>query len=99
MPNRGSSGRRGLGVALTAVVVLVAGIVLAGVGAADPLLGTPLVAADPDGFARDHGVPVPDVPPCLPTARACVELATNHAWLMEAGRVVKPVLVMDPAPL
>ena len=109
MPNRGRSNRRGLRVALTAVVVLVAGIVLAGVGtaapallpgtpvaAADSLLSTPPVAADPDGFARDHGVPVPDVPPCLPTARACVELATNHAWLLEAGRVVRGPVPVTP---
>jgi lipoprotein-anchoring transpeptidase ErfK/SrfK len=75
-----------LRVAVAAVVVLVAGVVLAGVGTAAPallaatpvapaagsLLGPPPVPADPDGFAREQGVPVPEVPPCLPTVRACV---------------------------
>jgi L,D-transpeptidase catalytic domain len=123
MPYRGRAGRRGLRVAVGAVVVLVAGVVLAGVGTAAPLFaGTPVaaaesllgppeaapgqvapaqvapekVAADPDGFARDQGVPVPDVPPCLPTVRACVELATDQAWLLESGRVVRGPVPITP---
>jgi len=83
-------------------VVLVAGVVLAGVAAAaPPLAGTPLgsvtgslpdtslLPADPDEFARDQGVPVPELPPCLPTVRACVELAANTAWLLDNGKVVR----------
>ena len=103
MPYRGRASRRGLRAAVAAVIVLVAGVVLAGVGAADPallagtpaapatqsLLTTPAVPADPDGFAREQGVPVPEVPPCLPTVRACVELAANTAWLLDNGKVVR----------
>jgi L,D-transpeptidase catalytic domain len=113
MPIRGRASRRGLRVAVGAVVVLVAGVGLAGVGTAAPLLaGAPVaatdsllgspevapgeVATDPDGFAREQGVPVPDVPPCLPTVRACVELATDHAWLMENGRVVRGPVPITP---
>lgn len=113
MPHRGTAGRRGLRVAVAAVVVLVAGVVLAGVGTAAPallaatpvapaagsLLGPPPVPADPDGFAREQGVPVPEVPPCLPTVRACVELAADHAWLLDNGRVVRgpvPITPGDP---
>ena len=111
MPHRGRAGRRGLRVAVAAVVVLVAGVVLAGVGAAAPallaatpvapaagsLLGPPPVPADPDGFAREQGVPVPEVPPCLPTVRACVELAADHAWLLDNGRVVRGPVPITPA--
>lgn len=96
-------GRHGLRVAVAAAVALVAGVVLAGVGAAastlltaapvppatGSLLSSPDVAADPGGFARERGVPVPEVPPCLPTVRACVELATDRAWLLDNGRVVR----------
>ena len=110
MPYRGRATRRGLRAAVAAVVVLVAGVVLAGVSAADPallagtpaapaagsLLTTPAVPADPDGFARDQGVPVPEVPPCLPTVRACVELAANHAWLLDNGRVVRGPVTVTP---
>jgi hypothetical protein len=109
MPYRGRATRSGLRAAVAAVVVLVAGVVLAGVSAADPALlaGTPAAPAarslttstlpeDPDGFARDQGVPVPEVPPCLPTVRACVELAANHAWLLDAGRVVRGPVTITP---
>lgn len=102
MPYRGRMGPRGLRAAVAAVVVLVAGVVLAGVAsAAPPLAGTPLgsvtgslpdtslLPADPDEFARDQGVPVPELPPCLPTVRACVELAANTAWLLDNGKVVR----------
>ena len=98
---------------MAAVVVLVAGVVLAGVGTAAPtllaatpaapaaesLLGPAPVPADPDGFAREQGVPVPEVPPCLPTVRACVELAADHAWLLDNGRIVRgpvPITPGDP---
>ena len=102
MPYRGRMCARGLRAAVAAVVVLVAGVVLAGVAsAAPPLAGTPLgsvtgsrpdtslLPADPDEFARDQGVPVPELPPCLPTVRACVELAANTAWLLDNGKVVR----------
>jgi len=102
MPHRGRTGRRGLRAAVTAVVVLVAGVLLAGVGAAAPLpatgslLGAAPVPADADGFAREQGVPVPELPPCLPTVRACVELAADHAWLLDAGRVVRGPVPITP---
>ena len=110
MPYRGRATRRGLRAAVAAVIVLVAGVVLAGVGAADPallsgtpaapatqsLLTTPTVPADPDGYAREQGVPVPEVPPCLPTVRACVELAADHAWLLDNGRVVRGPVTVTP---
>jgi lipoprotein-anchoring transpeptidase ErfK/SrfK len=54
------------------------------------------VPADPDGFAREQGVPVPEVPPCLPTVRACVELAADHAWLLDNGRVVRGPVTVTP---
>lgn len=107
MPYRGGAARRGLRAAVAAVIVVVAGAVLAGVGAADPapLAGTPAAPAaqsllttpaDPDGFAREQGVPVPEVPPCLPTVRACVELAADHAWLLDNGRVVRGPVTVTP---
>ena len=69
---------------MTAVVVLVTGIVLAGVGTAAPALLP--------------GPAVPDAPPCLPTVRACVDLATDRAWLMDGGRVVRgPVPIRQGA--
>ena len=102
MPHRGRTGRRGLRAAVTAVVVLVAGVLLAGVGVAAPalpagaLLSSAPVPADPDGLAREQGVPVPELPPCLPTVRACVELAAGHAWLLDAGRVVRGPVPITP---
>lgn len=86
MAHRGRVGRRGLRGAVTAVVVLVAGIVLAGVGTAAPAL------------APQRAAPAPDVPPCPPTVRACVELATDRAWLLDDGRVVRgPVPITSGA--
>jgi hypothetical protein len=92
---------------LTAVVVLVAVALLAGVGAAAPLLtdapteeatGSLLGVTGDDeagGFAREQGVPVPEVPPCLPTARACVDLDTERAWLVDSAQVVRgPVSIV-----
>jgi L,D-transpeptidase catalytic domain len=89
--------------AVAAIVVVVAGMLLGGVGAAAPLLDDTATGAllsevgdDPDGFVRDQGVPVPDVPPCLPTARACVDLDARVAWLVDMGRPVRgPVPIMS----
>lgn len=102
MPHRARSVLRGLRAAIAVIVVLVAGVVLAGVATAEPpLAGTPVAGAtgslldtsplpaDPDGLARDQGVPVPELLPCLPTVKACVELAANHAWLVDNGRIVR----------
>jgi hypothetical protein len=76
---------------VTAVVVLVAGVVLAGVGAAAPtLLPAAVGPASID--------PAPAVPPCLPSVRACVDLATDRAWLLDNGRVVRgPVPIRQGA--
>jgi hypothetical protein len=109
MPHRGRSVPRGLRAAVAVVVVLVAGVVLTGVATAEPpLAGTPAAGAtgslldtsplpaDPDGFARDQGLPIPGLPPCLVTVKACVELAANHAWLVDNGRIVRgPVPIMQ----
>lgn len=100
---RRPGGRRvGVRVAVTVAAVVSAATLLAGVGAAAPLLdGDPLASTagsllgsvgsggDAAQIARDHGVPVPDVPPCLPTVRACVQLAKDRAWLLDNGRVVR----------
>jgi hypothetical protein len=103
---------------VAAGVVLVAVALLAGVGtAATPLLGgTPAGPAadsllggltgdnDAGDIARDHGLPLPDLPPCLPTVRACVDLAGDRAWLLDKGQVVRgPVPIIpgdddDPTP-
>ena len=85
-------------------VALVAVALLAGLGAAatpharprspagpvaGSLLSNPTGGDDLGGRLRDQGVPVPDLPPCLPTARACVDLGTAHAWLLDTGRIVR----------
>jgi L,D-transpeptidase catalytic domain len=94
---------------VTAAIVLVAAALLAGVGlAATPLLGGtpagPLLSGLTDGagdagdLARDRGVPVPevDVPPCLPTVRACVDLADDQAWLLDKGKIVRGPVAIIP---
>lgn len=96
MAYRGSAGRRGLRAAVTAVVVLVAGIVLAGVGAAAPLPDAGALLGGPDAPAQQ--LPPEDAPPCAATVRACVDLATDRAWLMDGGRVVRgPVAIRQGA--
>ena len=110
-PGRGRVGARAavtVGTVLATLALLLGGGV--GVaGAAVPLLpadaatGTLLggVTGDDDagGFARAQGVPVPEVPPCLPPVRACVDLSTDHAWLLDNGTVVRgPVPIMPGAP-
>jgi hypothetical protein len=92
--------------ALTAVVVLVAVALLAGVGAAaTPLMSTAAAGSlvggatgddGAGGFARDHGVPVPEVPPCLPVTRACVDLGADEAWLLDKGRIVRGPVPIIP---
>jgi hypothetical protein len=65
------------------------------VGATESLLDTSPLPADPDGFAPDPGVPVLESTPCLVTVKACVELDTNQAWLVDNGRIVRgPVPIM-----
>jgi hypothetical protein len=89
-----------VGGVLAAVALLVGGV--AGTGAAEPLVPPPVagdaagtvlggVSGDDDagGFLRDQGVPVPEVPPCLPPTRACVDLSTGHAWLLDGGRIAR----------
>jgi hypothetical protein len=95
---------------LTAVVALVAVALLVGVGAAaTPLLAaTPAGSAAGSllggvtgddaagGFARERGVPVPEVPPCLPTVRACVDLGADQAWLLDKGGIVRGPVPIIP---
>jgi hypothetical protein len=70
--------------ALVVAVVLAAVALVTGVGAAAPARSGPVPAATP------AVIPVPPLPPCPPpAARACVDLATAHAWLLDAGRVVR----------
>jgi hypothetical protein len=69
--------------ALVVAVVLAAVALVTGVGAAAPARSGPVPAATP------AVIPVPPLPPCPPPARACVDLATAHAWLLDAGRVVR----------
>jgi hypothetical protein len=56
---------------------------------AGSLLSNTTGADDLGGALRDRGVPVPELPPCLPTTRACVDLSTAHAWLLDTGRIVR----------
>jgi hypothetical protein len=51
---------------------------------------------DDAGDDGDQDAPVPPPPPCLPTARACVDLSTAHAWLLDAGRVVRGPVRITP---
>jgi hypothetical protein len=106
--------RASLGALVAAVTVLVAGVLLTGVGsaatpglvrAAEPVVGSLLggprdtAPADPDDPAPEQGLPVPPLPACLPTARACVDLANEQAWLLDTGRVVRgPVDVIPGSP-
>jgi hypothetical protein len=100
-------------VVVGAAVVLLAATLLAGVGTAatpllargpagpvvDSLLGRGTVGSDPEGFVREQGVPVPELPPCVPAVRACVDLAANQAWLVDKGHVVRgpvPIVSGDP---
>ena len=84
-------------VGVTAGIVLVAVALLVGVGTAAP---TRVPAAGPllgaDDLARDQGVPVPDLPACLPTTRACVDLDGGRAWLLDGGRVVRGPVPVTP---
>ena len=47
---------------------------------------------------------MPDLPPCLPTVRACVDLSGGRAWLLDRNHVVRgPVTITtgdddDPTP-
>lgn len=95
--------RTAVGGVLAALALVVGGG--AGVGAADPLdplvppspagdaagalLGGVSGDDDPGGLVRDQGVPVPEVPPCLPPTRACVDLSTGHAWLLDGARIAR----------
>jgi hypothetical protein len=104
--------RRALGALVAAVAVLVAGVLLTGVGsaatpdlvgAAEPVVGSLLAgpqaddrpAGDPADPAPLDGLPTGPLPACLPTARACVDLANQQAWLLDTGRIVRgPVPVI-----
>jgi hypothetical protein len=111
---RRPGGRRvGAWCALTAGAVLVAVALLTGVGgAAEPSLPSgPVEGAtgsllsgvtgddDSDGYARDQGLLVPELPPCVPPVRACVDLSSDHAWLLDNGKIVRgPVSIVPGAP-
>ena len=104
----GRRGRRaGARLGVTVAAVLAAVLLLAGVGAAAPslLAGTPAgstagsllggVTGGAQGGLVD-GVAVPDLPGCLPTVRACVDLDGNRAWLLDKGKVVRGPVPMVP---
>ena len=89
--------RRGLAlrIALAVGAVVAAGsLALAGVAAAapPPTPGlTPTSAPTPASTSTPAagGAAAADVvAPCGPAARACVQLSTQHAWLLQGGRVV-----------
>lgn len=98
MAHRGSAGRRGLRAAVTAVVVLVAGVVLAGVGAAAPLPDPGALLGGPGPGTPASQLPPGDAPPCVAPVRACVDLATDRAWLLDGSGVVRgPVPIRQGA--
>ncbi|MET8655299.1 MULTISPECIES: L,D-transpeptidase [Nocardia] len=70
----------------TAGRVLAATVAAAGLTMAIPAQADPLWPGGPNV----PGLPalIPTVAPCGTSARACLRLATNEAWLMEEGRVV-----------
>ena len=68
------------------MIVLRAAVVLATLFVAG-LLGTGVAEAAPAPAAAPAAKPSTAVP-CRSTARACVRLSTNQAWLLDGGRVV-----------
>jgi L,D-transpeptidase catalytic domain len=84
-----------------------AAIVCIGLATAAVVTGTALAADDgghgdhgdhdgDKGNSRDHGGPPPVVKgtPCTVTARSCVDLADNQAWLIHDGKVTRgPVAI------
>ncbi len=71
-----------------------AAIACIGLTAAVVVTGTALAAdGDGDGGGGDQPHPVAGTP-CSDTARACVDLAHNQAWLIHGGKVTRgPALV------
>lgn len=68
---------------------------VAGIGlvAAAVVTGTALAADDSGNVKTDHS-PFVKGTPCTETARACVELTDNQAWLIHEGHITKgPVLI------
>jgi hypothetical protein len=75
-----TGGRRGRTVAVLVGIVAVAGALLAGHAAADPRSPAAL---------RAHAEPLVDGTPCSVSARSCVDLESQHAWLIDGGKVVR----------
>jgi lipoprotein-anchoring transpeptidase ErfK/SrfK len=91
-------------VVLPAVVVAAAlAVAVAGGANAEPapaaVPGGPTTGSLVEGAAaavRDQGVPGPEVSPCPMPVRACVNLSTDQAWLLEKGKIVRgPVPIMQ----
>lgn len=94
---RPSAGR----VAAVVALVTAAGLLLIGVGSADPGGATPASTTTVAPTAK----PVPvEGTPCTSAARACVDLDAGEAWLLDGDRIVRgPVQIQtgdedDPTP-
>jgi len=78
-----------------------AAIVCIGLATAAAVTGTALAAeagghGDHDGDGKDHSRPPSLVKgtPCTATARSCVDLAHNEAWLIHDGKITRgPVAI------
>ncbi|MFI9507936.1 L,D-transpeptidase [Nocardia sp. NPDC052566] len=73
--------------ARTAMVV---GVASAGLLVAGPAQAEPLWPGGPDipGIPAIIPAPPPPPAPCSAQARACLQLSTNKAWLMDKGKTV-----------
>ena len=82
-----TGGRRGRTVAVLVGIVAVAGALLAGHAAAEPRSPAAL---------RAHAEPLADGTPCSVSARSCVDLESQHAWLIDGGKVVRGPVGRSP---
>ena len=69
------------------VMILRAGVLLTTLLSAC-LLGTGVAAAAPAAATKAPAPAAKTAVPCRSTARACVKLSTNQAWLLDGGKVV-----------
>ena len=77
-----NGGHRTKTVAVLVGIVAVAGGLLAGRAVAEPGHTAPAAVAA-------HSQPLVDGTPCSTSARSCVDLESQHAWLIDGGKVVR----------